>query len=95
MAVAPPHAAGVVDVTVTNATGIGSLAPPTIVFVVGSGFVGASKLTLAGVPMTFAVLSDTIIRVTLPARSAGAYQLVITGPGGVNVVDQASTFSVS
>jgi hypothetical protein len=53
-----------------------------IVFVKGTGFTGATRLSLGGLTVPFVLVSDTTLKVTLPAKAAGTYSIVITGPGG-------------
>ena len=47
---------------------------------------------ISGTALSFTVLSDTQIRVSLPARVAGTYNLVVTTGGGVNAVSAGSGF---
>lgn len=62
------------------------------VFVLGSGFTGTTKVTAAGVPVSFTVPSDTVLRVSMPARAVGSYGLVVTGPAGSSVAGALSSF---
>jgi len=66
----------------------------TVVFVVGSGFTGATKLTLGGSPVSFSLLSDTVAKATLPAKAAGTYQLAVVGPIGTSASGTTNTFEV-
>jgi hypothetical protein len=54
----------------------------TTLYVTGSGFTGATRLTLGGAAISFTPMSDTTLKVMLPARAAGSYALVVTTPGG-------------
>ena len=64
----------------------------TTVFVVGTGFTGATRLTLGGAVVPFTAVSDTVLKVVLPAKPLGTYALVVTGPGGTSTAD-GTTFS--
>jgi hypothetical protein len=64
----------------------GSANRTTTVYVTGTGFTGATRLTLGGTAVAFTMMSDTTLMVMLPARSAGAYPLMITTPGGTTAV---------
>ena len=66
----------------------------TVVFVIGSGFTGATKLTLNGSPVSFTLVSDTVAKATLPAKAAGTYQLVVVGPIGASASGTTNTFEV-
>jgi hypothetical protein len=109
VAVAPPHAPGVVDVTVKNPSGTSvagpastftyvAPSPPAItsitpasgltyvrtpVVVTGRNFTDSTRLTVGGVSVAYTRVSATQIRVTLPAHVAGAVELRLTTPGGV------------
>nr|WP_269330170.1 IPT/TIG domain-containing protein [Kineosporia babensis] len=54
----------------------------TSVTLTGSGFTGASGVTIAGSPNPFSVVNDTTITLTTPAHSAGNTPVVVTTPGG-------------
>jgi len=54
------------------------------VAVTGTGLGGASKVTLGGAPIGFTKVSDTELRVVLPAKAAGTYALAVTTPGGTS-----------
>jgi hypothetical protein len=55
-----------------------------IVFLKGTGFTGATRLSLGGTAVPFVFVSDTTLKVTLPAKAAGTYTIVVTGPGGTS-----------
>nr|BFE68838.1 hypothetical protein GCM10020092_021390 [Actinoplanes digitatis] len=60
-----------------------ALRTATPVRITGSGFTGASRVTVGGVVTAFTRVSDTEIRMTLPARTrAGQAPVVVTAPGG-------------
>jgi hypothetical protein len=65
----------------------------TAVTVAGTAFTGATKLTLGGVAVAFTHVSATQLKVTLPAKAAGTYDLVVTGPGGSNVVGAQARYT--
>ncbi|NJC70946.1 hypothetical protein HC031_14655, partial [Planosporangium thailandense] len=56
----------------------------TPVVVTGSYLTGATKVTLSGVAVAFTRVSDTQLKVTLPAHVAGAVDLQVTTPGGTS-----------
>jgi hypothetical protein len=55
-----------------------------IVFIKGTGFTGATRLSLGGTTVPFVLVSDTTLKVTLPAKVAGTYSIVVAGPGGTS-----------
>ena len=58
------------------------------VYVVGSGFKGATKVTVGGVAVPFTVSSDLLLKLSIPARAAGEYGITITVPGGTGTPAQ-------
>jgi len=64
--------------------GTGPTYKPTPVVVTGSNLTGATKVTLNGRTVSFTKVSDTTIRLTLPAHAAGTAALQITTPGGTS-----------
>ncbi|GAB6900663.1 beta strand repeat-containing protein [Kineosporia succinea] len=60
----------------------GPTAGGTVVTLTGSGFTGASLLTLQGVSVPFVVTGDSTITFTAPAGVAGPQNLLVTTPGG-------------
>ena len=105
-ATTPAHAAGTVDVVVTNpdsqtgtlAGGYLYVAPPTLtsispnsgivaggytVTITGADFVTVPSVTFGGTPAaTVAFASSTSLLVTVPARSAGTVDVVVTNADG-------------
>ncbi|MET8151029.1 IPT/TIG domain-containing protein [Actinoplanes sp. NPDC049668] len=60
-----------------------ALRTATPVRITGSGFTGATRVTVGGVATTFMRVSDTEIRMTLKARTrAGSAPVVVTAAGG-------------
>jgi hypothetical protein len=53
-----------------------------VVQVTGTDFTGVSRALLGGNMVTVVVVSDTVLKVTLPPKPANNYDLVIMGPGG-------------
>ncbi|GAA2499070.1 IPT/TIG domain-containing protein [Winogradskya humida] len=56
----------------------------TVVTVNGSGFTGATRLSLGGRALSFTRLSATQLRFTAPAHRAGKVNVVVVGPGGTS-----------
>lgn len=72
----------------------GALAGGTIVTVTGSNLTGATGATVGGVAATvFSVLSDTQVRFTTPAGTAGAKSVVITDDSGPATLTNAFTYA--
>lgn len=53
-----------------------------VVQITGAGFTGVNRVTLGGNSVSYTVVSDTALKVTLPPKPANNYDLVISGPGG-------------
>jgi len=71
----------------------GPLAGGTTVTLTGSGFTGATGVTFDGVAGSdFTVVSDTTATVVTPAHTAGAVDVVITGPGGSGTLADGFTY---
>ncbi|MBT0770667.1 IPT/TIG domain-containing protein [Kineosporia sp. J2-2] len=73
----------VVPVIASLAPGFGPVAGGTSVTVTGTGFTGATALTLGGVPVAFAVVDDSTVTFTAPGGS-GDVTLTVTTPGGTS-----------
>jgi hypothetical protein len=71
----------------------GTAGKSAVVIVDGGNFTGTTKVTLGGKPVAFKVVSDSELKVTVPARPAGTLDLLITGRGGSNSAGQAAQFS--
>ncbi|AGZ45137.1 IPT/TIG domain-containing protein [Actinoplanes friuliensis] len=57
----------------------------TPLLITGTGLTGATRLTVGGTSTTFTKVSDTQLKLTLPARTtAGAAPIVVTTPGGTS-----------
>jgi hypothetical protein len=54
----------------------------TVVTISGSGFAGATRVTLGRVPQPFVVDSTNQIRATINARAPGSARFAVTTPGG-------------
>jgi hypothetical protein len=72
----------------TPATGLTTAA--TAVTVSGSGFTGATRLSLGGRAMSFQVVSATSITFSAPKHAAQGLPVIIVGPGGTSA---AKTFT--
>ncbi|HET7487137.1 MAG TPA: IPT/TIG domain-containing protein [Acidimicrobiales bacterium] len=79
---------------------IGSVSPPggpitvaTPVLLAGDGFTGATAVRFGGVPATFTVLSDKLIRALSPVRDAPALvPVTVTTAAGTSLVSGATQF---
>jgi hypothetical protein len=69
---------------------LGLTTASTTVVVNGSGFTGATRLSLGGRAMTVTRLSDTRLRFVAPAHAAAALRVVVVAPGGTSA---AKTFT--
>lgn len=79
-----------VSLTPTTGTTSGG----TAVTLTGTGFTGATGATIGGVAVTsFVVVNDTTITGTTGMHSAGAVDVVVTGPGGSDTLVGGFTFS--
>jgi hypothetical protein len=114
---APAHTAEALTVTVTNAWGtatasskltyvkppapvITSITPSsalttvsTPIVVTGTDFGGATRVTSGGTAIAFTKVSDTSLKLTMPARAAGVMALQVTTAGGVSVANADSSFT--
>jgi hypothetical protein len=50
----------------------------------GTALTDASAVTLGGARATFAKVSGSTLTVTFPAKAAGAYDVLVTTPGGTS-----------
>jgi hypothetical protein len=74
----------------TVSPGTSGVAGGTVTTVTGSGFSTATAINFGGTAGTaFSVLSDTQVRATTPAKTAGTYDVTVVRPGG-NVTKTAS-----
>ena len=56
----------------------------TALTLAGTNFVGVTKVTVGGIPATFAVWSPTSLTLVVPAGTAGATPIVVTAAGGAS-----------
>ncbi|GGQ56372.1 IPT/TIG domain-containing protein [Couchioplanes azureus] len=77
--VAPPPPV-ITSLSVINA----STARPTAVTITGTGLTDATSVLLGTTSLRFTRVSDSQVRVTVPARPAGAATLRLTTPGGTD-----------
>lgn len=78
--------------TVTPNTGLA--AGGTSVTIVGTNFTGATACTFGGTAGTSrVVVDDTHITVVTPAKTAGAYDVVVTTPAGSGTKTNGFTYS--
>jgi len=72
----------------------GSMAGGTAVTITGTGFTGASSVTIGGAAVaSFSVSNDTTISATTAAHAAGAgLSVLVTSPGGTNVANTLFTY---
>lgn len=81
--------------TITSRSPSGNLAIAggTVVTLTGDNMGGSTGVTVGGAAGTvFSVLSETQVRFTTPARSAGAHNIVVQNPAG-NSAPLAATFA--
>ena len=61
--------------------------------VIGTGLTGATRVAVDGTLATnVTVLSDTAVRMRLPAHAAGAVDVTVTTPGGTSAVSDADVY---
>jgi hypothetical protein len=84
--VAPPVVSAVSPTT-------GATAGGTAVTITGANFTGSTGVTFNGVAATdFSVIDDNTITVTMPAGTAGAANVVVTGPYSTGTLNSAFTY---
>lgn len=67
----------------------------TILTITGSGFTGASKVTIGGAAATsLTVINDARLTCITPAHSAGTAGVIVTTPCGVVLADTPFTFGL-
>lgn len=80
--VAPPRPV-ITQLSVSSAT----TRVATPLTITGTGFAGATKVTVGDRPLAFSRVSEDQLKVTVPARTAaGLAALTVTGPGGTSEV---------
>jgi hypothetical protein len=94
------NAINAINALTGGAAGIASLTPNTgpaaggtAVVIQGSGFTGATAVTFGGTTATsIVVVNDGEITCNTPAKSAGAYNVVVTAPGGAGTLTGGYTY---
>ena len=71
----------------------GSVNGGATITITGTGFTGATQVTIGGVTATFTVVNDTTITLVTPAGLAGDRSVRITTPGGISPVSPAATYT--
>lgn len=72
----------------------GAAAGGTAVTITGKDFTGATAVTFGGTAGTSrVVVNDTTITIVTPAKTAGAYDVVVTTPAGSGTKTNGFTFS--
>ncbi len=72
----------------------GPIAGGTVVTISGTGFTGATGVTLGGIAATaLNVASDTTLLATTPAHAAGTVDVLVTGPSGTSAVNSSAKFT--
>ncbi|WP_395753590.1 autotransporter-associated beta strand repeat-containing protein [Prosthecobacter sp.] len=72
----------------------GSTAGGNSVTITGTGFTGATTVTIGGVAAaSFSVVNDTTITAVMPAGTAGSASVVVTTPGGSNAANALFTYN--
>ena len=56
----------------------------TAVTITGTGFTGATSVTIDAIPVPYVVVDDTTVTFTTPAHAVGPVPVVVTGPGGAS-----------
>lgn len=85
----PDTAAAVVPVINSLSPAAAGTAGGTLVEVFGTAFTGATAATVGGTAATsFKVISDSILVLVTPAKSAGTYAVAVTNAVGVSTVTQ-------
>lgn len=80
--------------SITPSTGV--LTGGTATTITGTGFTGATAVTFGGTAGTSrTVVNDTTITVTSPAHTAGAVNVVVTGPSGSGTLTSGFTYAAS
>ena len=88
--VAPPPAPVVTAISPASGTTAGG----TVVTVTGSNFTGATKVAFGGTAGTaLTVVSATQLKITSPAKAAGAVDVQVTTPGGTSAAVTADKYT--
>lgn len=83
-----------VPILTSVAPSAGQAAGGTSVAIVGDYFTGATSVTFGGVPATFSVVSEQLIKATAPAGSLGrTVDIVVTTPGGSTTVTSPDRYT--
>jgi hypothetical protein len=66
----------------------------TPILVTGTGFTGATSVTLDGIPATFlTVMNDSQLTAITPALPPGTFDVLVTTPGGTNATSSTDQFT--
>jgi hypothetical protein len=71
----------------------GSATKGAVITVNGTGFTGTTAVTLGGTPVAFTVMSDSSLRVTVPAGAAGTYTLTVETAAGTSAVGTSTKYT--
>jgi hypothetical protein len=84
-----------VPIVVAVSPNSGPISGGTSIDIAGTGFRGATSVTLGGTPVTnMAVLNDSVIEATSPVKlSAGVVDALVTTPGGTSATSSADQFT--
>jgi hypothetical protein len=76
---------------VSPATG---LAKGAVVTINGSSFTGTTAVKVGDTAVTYQVISDSALRVTVPAKTAGTYVVTVTTPSGTSPTGNNTKYTV-
>jgi hypothetical protein len=91
--IADNYVYGVAPTITSVAPGAGTTAGGTTLIITGTGFSGATAVTIGGTAATtYIINSDTQITATAPAHAAGTVDVVVTTPGGASANTTGDNF---
>jgi hypothetical protein len=91
--IADNYVYGVAPTITSVAPGAGTTAGGTTLIITGTGFSGATAVTIGGTAATtYIINSDTQITATTPAHAAGTVDVVVTTPGGASANTTGDNF---